>query len=73
VTDECVWAYCPGTNGSHWAYVPCHGGFNYLSKLKSGDPYVGVADWYAGCLCPNCWKPIRLDYARLLAHGGYEL
>ena len=60
--DECCWIYRPGTNGSHWAYTVCRPGFNYLSKLPSGSPYVGVADFYNGKLCPICWRKIRMDY-----------
>lgn len=64
--NECVWAYCPGTERSHWAYTPCRPGYNYLSKISPCKPYVGVADWYTGRMCPICGKNIRMDYARIV-------
>lgn len=58
----CEWKYRPGTNQSHWAYTPCKSGFNPLTRIENCDPYVGVADYYDGCECPICKKPIKIDY-----------
>lgn len=58
----CKWIYSSGTNNSHWAHTTCRSGFNYLSKIKECEPYVGVADYYNDKQCPICGKPIKMDY-----------
>ena len=63
---SCVWTYRPGTNHSHWAQTSCKKeGFNYLSKIKNGEPYIGVADYYNNKECPICKKSIKIDYSNL--------
>lgn len=63
--DVCLWTYRPGTSGSHWAYAECNKGFNPLTKLPDSEPYIGVADFYNGKLCPCCGKTIEINYDNL--------
>ena len=61
--DKCIWVYRPGTTNSHWAQRECdNSGFAYLSRIKDGEHFVGVADWYNDTLCPKCHRPVLVDY-----------
>lgn len=64
----CNWIYRPGTNSSHWAKSSCRKGFNYLSRIKNCESYIGVADYYNNKQCPVCGKPIKIDYCILLTN-----
>ena len=61
--EYCRWVYRPGTNNSHWANTTCVGGFNYLSRIKNCESYIGVADFYNNTQCPICKKPVKIDYS----------
>lgn len=64
--ETCKWIYAPGTNNSHFAFTECHNWeYIYLSKLNKSEPYIGVADYYNGRICPRCRKKIEIDYKRI--------
>lgn len=63
---SCRWIYRPGTSGGHFALTTCRPGYNYLSKIISCVPGVGVADWYNGRLCPICGGTIEMDYCFIM-------
>jgi hypothetical protein len=62
--NNCVWFYRPGILNSHWAHPSCakSGEFNYLSRITSKEQAPGCADYYNNKACPECGKPIVMDY-----------
>lgn len=60
--STCIWQYRQGNNKSHFAMTLCKKGFSALTRIPNSEPYVGVADFYNGKLCPICGGIIEMKY-----------
>ena len=64
--DKCIWKYKKGMmTGTHFAIATCCDKMKYLVKIEKSAPTVGCADAYNWQLCPECGKPIEMDYEAL--------
>lgn len=68
--DTCIWKYEKGLlAGTHFAVASCCGKTKVLQNAKGSASVFGCADMYNWQVCPECGKPIEMDYSSLGKQG----